>query len=40
MSGPGGQTLTVTLIRAGFSGGRVTTGPFVGTQVVTLTVGS
>jgi hypothetical protein len=38
MKGRTGQTLKLTLIRAGYSAGTVTTGPFVGTGTVTFTV--
>ncbi len=40
LEGRAGQTLTLTLIRAGLTGGRVTSGPFRSTQPVTFTVGS
>jgi hypothetical protein len=40
LAGRAGQTLTLTLIRAGLTGGRVTSGPFQSTQTVTFTVGS
>jgi hypothetical protein len=40
LNGRAGQTLTVKVIRAGFTGGRVTSGPFQSTQAVTFTVGS
>jgi hypothetical protein len=39
MKGRAGQTVTVSLVRAGFTGGRVTSGPFVGSAAMTLNVG-
>ncbi|HEY0705211.1 MAG TPA: hypothetical protein VGG33_00340 [Polyangia bacterium] len=39
MQGRAGQTLKVTIIRAFYSGGTITDGPFIGTQVPTLVVG-
>jgi hypothetical protein len=40
LEGRSGQTLKLSLIRAGLTGGRVTSGPFRTTQTVTFTVGS
>jgi hypothetical protein len=40
LDGRAGKTVTVTVIRAGLTGGRVTSGPFKSTQTVTFTVGS
>ncbi len=39
MKGRAGQTLRLTLIRAGYSGGTITTGPFVPAQMTSFTVG-
>jgi hypothetical protein len=39
MQGRAGQTMKVTLIRAFYSGGTITDGPFVGSQSPTLVVG-
>jgi hypothetical protein len=39
MNGRSGQSLKLTLIRAGYNGGTVTSGPFVPAQATTFTVG-
>ena len=39
LAGRKGQMLTLSLLRVGLSGGRVTIGPFVSSQTVTFTVG-
>ncbi len=39
MQGRAGQTLTVTLLRAYYSGGTITNGPFVSSEPVSFTVG-
>jgi hypothetical protein len=39
LAGRAGQTVTLTLLRASYSGGTITDGPFAGGQVVSFTIG-